>query len=176
LRPSCDIAETPRHFGESLAWPDVIERARRWRWERGVYVALRLAKELVGAAVPEEVLREMRPEGCDDTMLSLARTQVLTSPSLSNAMGPALVTLWHMDGQMARLGTVVRRVLLSKAALSEMYGIPPDSSRLYFYYLVRLKDLVRRNGRMVLGLLQRDPMLTSIVARKGVLRRWLMEE
>ena len=59
LRPICDIAEIVRHFGKTMVWADVLERARQHRWHRGVHLMLRLANEMLGAAVPDAVLRAL---------------------------------------------------------------------------------------------------------------------
>lgn len=177
LRPSCDIAETIRHFGDSLAWQQVLERARRWRWERGVYAALRLAKELVGATVPDEVLQDLRPAGFDETMITTARTQILlTNRSLANAMSPNLARLWHTAGLTGKIGIFLGRVFLPRAEISEIYAIRPNSLRIYLCYLLRFKDVLSRHARMAFDLLRGDPTLTSIAQHKALLQNWLEKE
>ena len=56
LRPSCDIAWTIDHFGAALDWELLCSQARNRGWKRGVTLALRLARDLMGAGVPEVTL------------------------------------------------------------------------------------------------------------------------
>ena len=41
--------------------------------ERGVYLSLRLARDLVSAAVPDAVLTALQPAEFDDTLIAVAR-------------------------------------------------------------------------------------------------------
>jgi hypothetical protein len=59
LRWICDIAEMIRaHPG--LAWDTLIERAKAARSRRALFVCIDLAHALLGAPVPEEILRAIR--------------------------------------------------------------------------------------------------------------------
>ncbi len=88
LRPSCDIAAVIERYGAELDWAVVVERAQRWRWERGVYLALRLAADLVGAAVTESVLSALRPADLSETVLATARSQLFTEKAFSTETRP----------------------------------------------------------------------------------------
>jgi hypothetical protein len=78
LRPSCDIAETIACFGSTLDWRTLTERAERWGWQRGVYLALQLAKELAGADVPADILGRLQSTDVTEAILENARAQVFT--------------------------------------------------------------------------------------------------
>jgi hypothetical protein len=61
LRACCDIAAIIRSYGTTLDWTQVTQRAWQWQIAPYVYLPLRLAQELIGAAVPEAVLGALRP-------------------------------------------------------------------------------------------------------------------
>lgn len=54
-----------------------------------------------------------------------------------------------------------------------MYPISSGSLALYGYYLVRIRDLMRRHGKMAWRLLRGDRKLAEIVSQRDVLREWL---
>jgi hypothetical protein len=60
VRTLCDIGELCRHYGDTLAWRQLVVQAHTYAMEKPLYYALRLARELVEAGVPFEVLRELR--------------------------------------------------------------------------------------------------------------------
>ena len=53
LRPYCDIQAAILHFSPELDWDKILKRAKKWGWERGIYLSLRLAREFLGAEIPE---------------------------------------------------------------------------------------------------------------------------
>jgi hypothetical protein len=57
------IAEKIARLGSSLNWNIIIERACSWNWQRGVYLALLLARELAGDLISCFSLRNMKLSG-----------------------------------------------------------------------------------------------------------------
>ena len=60
VRTLCDIGEVCRRYREAIEWRQLVARACAYKMEKPLYYALRLARELVGAGVPSEALRELR--------------------------------------------------------------------------------------------------------------------
>ena len=60
VRTLCDIGEMCRRYGDVIDWRQLVARARTYDMEKPLYYALRLAREMVGAGVPSEALRELR--------------------------------------------------------------------------------------------------------------------
>jgi hypothetical protein len=176
LRPSCDIAETLRHFGDRLDWSQIVERARRWHWERGTYLALRLAKDLVGAAVTDEVLHHLQPSPCDEAIVDAARSQIFTDQKLMFAISPRLGRLRQAPRLSAIVSELWHAVFLPKSDLAGLYRVSPRSRFFYFYYLVRLKDTFLKNVKLLFSLWRRDPKLSPMVQRKTLLLNWLSEK
>ena len=89
LRPLCDVAEIIRHYREILSWREVQARAVEWHAERCVYLALWLAKELLGAEVPESVIEGLCPRDFEERWAAAAIKQVLEAPE-ALSRGPSL--------------------------------------------------------------------------------------
>ena len=60
--------------------------------------------------------------------------------------------------------------------MAEMYRASPDSKRIYLYYPLRWRDLLRHHGRSAWRLLWRDDVMMDLAERKNhktALREWL---
>jgi len=170
LRPLCDIAAIIRQYGPTIAWGQLQTRAAHWRIAPYVYLPLHLARDVVGAAVPEACLRALQPEGFEVRLLSWATADLLAEQDAPPLL-PELFRLWKGPRLRDRLALV--RQSLSPAAVAHAYGIAPASKRLYGYYPVRLKDLLRRYGPTLWRLLRQDPQLTALAEGKAQLAHWL---
>lgn len=175
LRPSCDIAETIRRFGDRLDWSALVARAAEWRWSRGVYLSLRLARDLVGAAVPDAVLLALQPVEFDDTLIAVARGITLTDGRKNRAMPATMVKMSDAATFQAKVRACVRQIFVPRSELADHYAVRRDSRRLLFYYLVRLKDLLVRHGRTAVRVFRGDPALASMAHQKAIVQDWLAE-
>ena len=173
LRPLCDIAEIARWRGDTLDWLQVMERARRWKWDLGVYTTLRLAQESVGAAIPAPVLYALRPHDFDDAMLATARAQILAEPEPASALSADFVRFWRQPGLRLKFSEFWRSLWISRLSLANQYGIAPESPQLYAYYLVRLKDLIARYRQPAFGIMRHRPAVTQVSQRKADILSWL---
>ena len=176
IQPICDIAATINHYRDTLNWEKLAQRARQWKWDRGVYLAFRLAKELVGAAVPEEILQNLQPVVFDESLLIMAQRYMSVDQKIAHVVSPRLAQLWHASNPIDKMLELLRAIFLPKITIASMYGISPSSLRLYFYYAVRLKDILLKYWRVTLSLYRGDPMLISIAYPKAILGKWLAEE
>ena len=173
LRPPCDIAETVRHFRDDLDWDVVQRRASQWGWDGGVYLALRLARDLVGAAVPDGVLRSLQPDGFDEGILADAREQLFADRQVTGSPSPDFARMWGSQGLGDKARTLLRSLFPPARIMSAMYPPPPDSPRLYLYYGVRFKDLLVRYLGVLWRLVRGDEEVVSLIERRNALREWL---
>jgi len=60
LRGLCDVAEIVRRFPGGIDWNELVRVARAWGAMRQLFFVLSLAREAVGAAVPPQVLGQLR--------------------------------------------------------------------------------------------------------------------
>ena len=54
------------------------------------------------------------------------------------------IELWQVEQTGKRSKILLERIFVPPIALASFYSISPRSPKLFFYYLVRLKDLVLR--------------------------------
>jgi hypothetical protein len=170
-RPWCDVAETIRQYHGRLAWKEVTTRAERWHCRRGVYLALRLARDLVGAAVPDEVLHALLPVGFDDQILTVATRQ-----RHRVRIPDDIARLRARRSPTAKLRVFWNRVLIPTDALADAYNLPRSSRLLYAFYLIRAKDMVKRHWGTVFRLHRGDAALTTLARDTLALREFLAAE
>ncbi|MBU1050865.1 nucleotidyltransferase family protein [Candidatus Bipolaricaulota bacterium] len=173
LRPSCDIAYLIQHCGETFDWGTVQQRAEAWGWGRGVYLALRVAQELVGANVPGDVLRQLEPFAFEETVVATARNQIFTSWTPTGFLSRELARLMGRDNLWASLRDFARRIFLPRVVLAKHYSVSANSPKVYLYYLVRFKDVLVRHGRTAWRILQKDPEIAPLADRTRDLLDWL---
>jgi hypothetical protein len=144
LRPLLDVVLAVERFGGELDWLAVVERARRLGWYRGVQLTLRLARSLLAAEIPEQVVPEDASPSCQ--VQEEAAIALLLSPGDWCQVPPGLAQLWQQPVLAGKFSILLRRIFLSREQLNELYSLDGNSLKLYWYYLVRIRDLFRRNS------------------------------
>ncbi|OPY76053.1 MAG: hypothetical protein A4E64_01704 [Syntrophorhabdus sp. PtaU1.Bin058] len=172
LRPLCDIAETIARFGPTLDWQVIIERAGLWGWQRGVYLALQLARELAGADVPAGIMEKLRPADMTEDVLEIACAQVFTDKNLVYSIPTPFAELLQSRGLWDKNRIFWERVFLPKAIIAAQYSVPADSARIYGCYLRRFVDVLRRHGHTMTQY-RRDEQVKAVVERTSRIACWL---
>ena len=173
LRSFCDIAETINHFRGEMDWPRVAQLAREWCASRYVGLTLHLARSMLGAGVPDDVLEQLVPGGLDRRILETARESVLAQTGYSQGVPLFDLQGAHSLGDKVRLSW--KKVFLSRDEMAAIYPASRDSRHLYFYNVLRLRDVIRSFGSHTLkrGL----PVIRSRGRdRKVSLVNWLKED
>ena len=180
LKLFCDISEILQHDGGGMDWGLVQRRTHEWGIEKCVYLTLKLTRELLGVALPEELMEALKPNDFDERFVALARDQIFsrrlrTGPPLS--LWPAVARFWGSARLRDKVLLFLQGFFLPREAMARLYPPPADSIRIYFYYIVRLRDLLRLFGRDVWRLLRRDKEMQAF-AKDGkdltTLKDWLM--
>ena len=134
VRACFDIAEIVNRI--PLDWNAVIDRAQRWKIAPGTYLILRLARELTGANVPEEVLAALKPEPFDERLLHIAfrgRGHLRASRRLRSARG-----------LRQKLRTAKELFFIDRYELADLYQVNRTSPLVYGLYVVRAFRMLRR--------------------------------
>lgn len=177
LRSLADIDLLLGTDSQHLDWLVVIDRARRWHWERCVYLTLRLATECFGTRLPDGVLTALVPERVEDNVMGWAYEQLFTAPvPKPQRISTNLVRVWNQPGLVKRLRVLWESVFTPPQAMSRQIGVHPDSPALWRYYPLRIWILIRRYGRQVLRLWWKDPAQRAVLERhsnRNALERWL---
>jgi hypothetical protein len=178
LRPLCDIAETIRRFQAELNWDNLRLRSRGWKADKCAWITLRFAREILGTAVPDDVLTALKPKEVDSNMVAWARAQIFKSQSEARSLPDDLIKLWKSSRLRDKAAAVRKAIFPSRQVMAVMYPASPASLRIYLYYPVRLKDLFVRWGRTGLRLLFRDKKALAVIEgenKEVALRQWLTE-
>ncbi len=159
LRPLCDVAAIANRHYDGLDWEKILKYAGAWRLRSGVYLTLHLAKEMVGARIPDHVLQMMRPPDFDIRLNEWAKEQIFTRNTElgdSSAMSPRLAEFLGPGSLSSKIQQLFRLAFPSREDMSRTFGIPLNSSRLIFSYPIHWKDVLLLRGGVVWRLLCRD--------------------
>jgi len=180
LKLFCDIGEILEPSRKSLDWELMQRRAHEWGVEKCVYLTLILTRDLLAVTLPSDLLEVLKPRDFDERYIALAREQIFsrkerTGPPLS--MWPAVARFWGSSSLKDKVMIFMKGFFLPREAMARLYPVPADSIRIYFYYIVRLKDLLRVYGRDIWRWLRRDKEML-VLAKEGkdltTLKDWLM--
>ncbi len=140
----CGIAEVVR-TQSTPDWPRVIEEAAREGSVRMLFLGLLLADQLLGAPIPEEVLRRARRDSGAQALAAEVRARLFRGTQRAPGM---LETTWFHLRARERLADRIRYCL--RLALTptvgdfELVSLP---ATLYFlYYVLRPIRLARKYG------------------------------
>lgn len=170
LRPLCDISETILRFRDEVDWARLAARAIEWGAARYAGLTLSLARSMLGAQVPGDVLAWLVPEGFDQRMLATARESALGKTDFRYS-ARRIDTLTTMSLR-ERAKYSRERIFLSRAEMGARYPSARNAKNLFPYYVLRLRDAIRTLG--VLTLRRGLPVLRSRTQDRTVsLANWL---
>jgi hypothetical protein len=182
LKPFCDISATIWLYGEEIDWNQVRICSGQAGINNGVYLALRLARELLGTPVPETFLDAIKPDDFDERFIVMAKGRIFATGQRSSdglSMVQNLAQLFGSKRFVNKVALFLKRVFLPREEMARMYPAPSDSLRIYFYYPARIRDLLLRHGRQVWRLMRRDEGMGGLVKLENEinpLRNWLMSK
>lgn len=170
LRSLCDILETIRHY-QAIDWTLLEHGASQWNAKNTIYLTLRLARELLAANVPDELLNALKPKKFDEHLMVCANEQIFAQGNdITKEYGYLKNLLPERQGK-SFWGISIPRTL-SPTTIAKRYKLPQNSWRIYLYYPVRLTDLFLKYGYKLLRLLyQRENMVK--LGNKYTLEKWL---
>jgi hypothetical protein len=180
LKLFCDIGEILQHNGGDMDWGLVQRLTREWGIGKCVYLTLKLTREFLRVPLPEGLMEALKPCDFDERFVALARDQIFSRRSKSGpplSMWPAVARFWGSARLRDKAALFLTGFFLPREAMARLYPPPADSIRIYFYYVVRLRDLLRVYGRDVWRWLRRDEEMQAF-AKEGhdltILKDWLM--
>jgi hypothetical protein len=170
LRAFCDIAASLEHYASRFDWDAFVQRAHAWRVANCAWLTLVLARDLVGAVVPQQPLGALAAGHMDPNLVHVARGLALNDhyvrlASALPALGPAWLTKrWRHLSRAARWR---KHLLPERSSLAKAYpsiGVGPA-------YLAHWIELV--SDGMRIGFAREGRMLWSHERSRLALIGWL---
>lgn len=161
MQAFCDIAGLLLYYQTELNWNDVQMRAREWKADKCVALMIHLMGTIGQIPLPQEALYATHTEDIDPRFLRWGHAQIFGAAQPVTPLSANLTQVWQGRGLCRRITLLLQRAFPSRAFLSTLYGISPDSLWLYWYYLIRPFDLLRQYGPSLWRLLCRDKRMTA---------------
>jgi len=166
LIPLCDIAGLIKTSADKIDWQIVIERATRWGGQKCVYLMLLLVRELMGAAPPDKIMSEIKPDDYQSVFFDEALEQIFdVSPSgqLTVIRIGQLSKIKRVKGIKGKVLALLKKAFPSRENLARMYPVSVSSPKIYLCYLFRLRRLIVYYTIVLLRLFRRDQAVIKAV-------------
>lgn len=173
LRPFCDITEIIDYYEDSLNWQTFTQKTAALKSQHGVYLTLRLAADLTGARIPDAVLAELHPEAKLDQILQTVQAQIFTDKYIATSIPAPFAHLLESRSLIDKIRIFLSRLFLPRNILSVNYGVPTHSPKIYFCYLLRLRDVLRRHASTLTKYQASHDAVKSLAARTKEIDQWL---
>lgn len=180
-KPFCDLSEVIRHYQVGVDWEQVQLRSREWKMDRPFFLMFHLLKELSGKAVPEDMLIILKSNPIDKHLLGEFKEHIfeynIREVNSSSVLILHFTQFWKSEGLRGKAAFFLKNAFPSRKYIAQIYHIRSDSGRVYFYYLVRLKDLILRYRHILWRVCRSDKEITSLIkldSRQIALKGWLV--
>lgn len=156
----CDLAGLIKTSGDKIDWHIVIERATLWGGQKCVYLMLLLVRELLGAAPPDKIMTEIKPDDYQSVFFDEALEQIFdVSPAghlIIIRMGK-LSKIRKAKGIKGKVLALLEKVFPSRESLARMYPVSVSSPKIFLCYLFRLRRLIVYYTIVLFRLSRHDP-------------------
>ncbi|KHD07079.1 hypothetical protein PN36_04710 [Candidatus Thiomargarita nelsonii] len=176
IRFLCDIHNTIRYYQDEIDWEILFHLIASRPPMESRESCLSVARDWLATQVPEKVLEQFKP---DDFNLELvAKTkEIITKDTNPRIIPENIARLWMPNKSFReKLSIVLKRIFLPPEMLVKIYHAPENSLRVYFYYPVRLKDLLVSHSGTVWRMLRGDKEMQALMTqdnRVSVLMEWM---
>jgi len=174
----CDIDQIVKKFHEKINWDSLLARAKKWGFERCIFLTLIMVSELLGTDVPQEVINSCTPEGFNSNVRTLAYEQLFGERGHS-VFAPTFPELMETEGVIHKMAVLLSRIFPTRKEMARFYPVSPLSPMLYLYYPVRIKDLLARYGQGIWQVMKKDNAATDSFThrqKKDQLKAWMRKE
>jgi len=166
LIPLCDMAGLIKTSADKIDWQIVIERAGRWGGQKCVYLMLLLVRELLGAAPPDKIMSEIKPDDYRSVFFDEALEQIFDV----NPSGQLIVIgidqlskIKKVKGIKGKVWGLLKNAFPSRQYLALLYPVSVSSPKIYLCYLFRLGRLIVYFTIVLLRLFRRDQSVIKAV-------------
>ncbi len=151
----------------ALDWQRLVERAQSWRAERCVFLALKMAEQLVGAPVPAGVVRDLQPPDFKVEMLRKAADTIRLTMNNEAAGRFANTLAWYMTiDAWRRLPYTLQRRFLDPLEHRSRWSTAEDAT-----WLAQLRPLLYGTAQLLYSRRQWQLVHAHILGTR--LSRWM---
>ena len=161
--PFCDMERILHHFNGAVDWQALLRRSGQWGVNRCCYTMFQFAQEFLGTQIPPHVQDALRPSDPAPGLLDDIWKYVLSETPPGLRLATRVDEIKAQTTVTGKAGLFFRRLFPRRKAISSMYLVNISSMKLYWYYLVRLKTLFRRHGKLGMQLLKGDATLEPAI-------------
>jgi hypothetical protein len=172
LRAFYDISETIRHYQGRIDWEQLQKRVSQWGARRPVYLIFCLARKLLGAGVPDDVLDALKPDGYDPKVETWTREHIFDKHE-SPPIAISTLSLWRLKRFRDKVRFFMNRVFPPPKVIRMLYSVPDNPKGIYHYYQTHFKILLRNNSKSAWRLLRRDKETITKARRINTLLDWI---
>ena len=178
IRPLCDLARIIEHFQDQLDWDALQMTAEKWQWGKGLYLMLGLIHRYFDVILPDTIMKSIQYYGIDTEILEIAESELLENRKLSKAMTAPFTDFIEQTNFINKIKLMIQRIFISPGIMSIMYPVKPHYTdpKLYFYYLVRIRDLWQHHYQHTQKLILGNTEVSEVTRRKYLLNQWLQEK
>jgi hypothetical protein len=166
ILPLYDILEIIRRSEQELNWSRFLLLTARWKANRCTYVMLAFARELLNAVIPEGVLRALKPCDVTENIMALFRAKILCGTGETTPLNQRLAQMGRAETFQSKIAVILRSIFPPPNFLAWMYPVSPCSKKIYWYYLVHLRDLFLRHSGAARNLLLHSGRMAAEIARQ----------
>lgn len=176
LRIIVDLVMIIEHFQDTLDWQRVQTTATKWQWDRGVCLCLLLTHDLFNLKLSDSIYKWIENQNLPTTIISLAKEELMNKGKIQKTT-IYMDYLVNQSGLWFKLKLILQRIFLHPSQMAVIYPIKPTyfSFKLYFYYLIRMRDTWLNNREVFKKYLQNDPLIASTSERRSQLKQWLLQ-
>jgi hypothetical protein len=174
LKHYYDLVVLLQFMGADLDWDKLIKRAHLYGWGEGVLMVFKVAQSLFNLVLPEEIIKRLDPGENYKEFIDFALVEMWKSPDRKNTFFSREVAEYQFQtGVWAKIDYMRQRIFIPKGLMAQKYPVPVSSLRIYFYYIVRVKDLFCRHFQSLRQMSEGDIERVAEAARKYELWHWL---
>ena len=166
LIPFCDMAGLIKASADKIDWQIVIARATSWGAKKCLYLMLLLVRELLGAAPPDKIMSEIKPDDYQPAFFEEALEQIFDekpSGQLIKRRIGKLIKIKKVKGIKGKVSAFLKGAFPSRAYMARIYPIAVSSPKIYLCYLFRLGRLLVYYTKMLLRLFHHDQAVIKAI-------------
>lgn len=129
IRSICDISEAICRYSEEIGWKNLLLRARQWGIEKCVYLTLKLARKLLGAFVPDDLLETIKPNDFDERFMAIAMEQIFPKEVVTGKvllLSSNISQLWGSKRFLDKMKILFKTTFQSPEPAFRSPLVPPD--------------------------------------------------